>query len=145
MGESRAVSSRLLGRWGNAMFILLRLVINAVSLLVAAWIVPGIHLAAAGSHPQRDDWIALGIVALVFGAVNVLIRPLLLLVTLPLNFVTLGLFTYVINAFMLLLTSWIAQGMGVGFRVQGFVAALLGALIVSLVSFVLSRLLEKAW
>jgi putative membrane protein len=127
------------------MFILLRLAINAVGLLAAAWIVPGIHLAVAGGHPRAHDWIALGIVALIFGVVNVLIRPVLLLVTLPLNFVTLGLFTYVINAFMLLLTSWIAQGMGLGFRVDGFVAALLGALIVSLVSFVLNRVLSKAW
>jgi putative membrane protein len=127
------------------MFILLRLAINAVGLLAAAWIVPGIHLAVAGGHPRANDWIALGIVALIFGVVNVLIRPVLLLVTLPLNFVTLGLFTYVINAFMLLLTSWIAQGMGLGFRVDGFVAALLGALIVSLVSFVLNRVLSKAW
>lgn len=127
------------------MFILLRLAINAVGLLVAAWIVPGIHLAVAGGHSRQNDWMALGIVAVIFGAVNVLIRPLLLLVTLPLNFVTLGLFTYVINAFMLLLTSWIAQGMGLGFRVDGFVAALLGALIVSLVSFALSRILSEHW
>ncbi len=123
------------------MFILLRLAISAVGLLITAWIVPGFHLRVAGGHPRPDDWIALGIVALVFGAVNVVIRPVVLLLALPLQIVTLGLFTYVVNALMLLLTSWIAQGMGLGFRVDGFVPALLGALIISLVSFALSHIL----
>ena len=61
----------------------------------------------------------------------------------PLEIITLGLFTFVINAFMLLLTSWVAQGMGVGFRVDGFLPALVGALIITIVSFVLSRVLTK--
>ncbi len=123
------------------MSILIRLAINAVGLLVAAWIVPGFHLGAAGGHPQPQDWTALAIVAVIFGAVNVLLRPIVLVLALPLEIVTLGLFTYVVNAAMLLLTSWIAQGMGVGFRVDGFVPALLGSLIISLVSFALSRIL----
>lgn len=127
------------------MFILLRLAINAIGLLVAAWIVPGFHLSAAGRHPQPHDWIALGIIALIFGAVNVIIRPIVLLLSLPLEIMTFGLFTFVINALMLLLTSWIAQGMNLGFRIDGFVAALLGALIVSLVSLALSRIVRKHW
>jgi putative membrane protein len=127
------------------MFILLRLVINAVALLLAAWIVPGIHLAAAGPHPGRHDWVTLLIVALIFGVVNAVIRPILIVLSLPLELLTLGLFTFVINAFMLLLTSWIAQGLDLGFRVDGFVPALLGSLIVSVVSFVLSRLEGAAW
>jgi putative membrane protein len=57
--------------------------------------------------------------------------------------VTLGLFTFVVNALMLILTSWIAEGMGLGFRVNGFWAAFLGALIVSVVSFVLNRLVRR--
>jgi putative membrane protein len=108
---------------------------------VAAWM--SVYLATRPLTKKRLD--RAGIVAVIFGTVNVLIRPLLLLVTLPLNFMTLGLFTYVINAFMLLLTSWIAQGMGLGFRVDGFVAALVAALIVSLVSFALSRILSEHW
>lgn len=125
------------------MFILLRLIINAVALLVTAWIVPGIHLGAAGPHPTQHDWVTLLIVALIFGLVNAVIRPIIFLLSLPLTIITLGLFTFVINAFMLLLTSWIAQGMGLGFRVDGFLPALLGALIISVVSFVLSRVLSK--
>ena len=72
-----------------------------------------------------------------------MIRPIIVLLSLPLEIITLGLFTFVIIAFMLLLTSWIAQGMGVGFRVDGFLPALVGALIITLVSFVLSRVASK--
>lgn len=125
------------------MFVLLRLIINAVALLVTAWIVPGIHLGAAGPHPTKHDWVTLLIVALIFGVVNVVIRPIIILLSLPLEIITLGLFTFVINAFMLLLTSWIAQGMGVGFRIDGFLPALVGSLIITIVSFVLSRILTK--
>jgi putative membrane protein len=124
--------------------LLLRLIINAVALLITAWIVPGIHLGAAGPHPTKHDWTTLLIVALIFGAVNAVIRPILILLSLPLEIITLGLFTFVINAFMLLLTSWIAQGMGLGFRVDGFLTALIGALIISVVSFVLSRVLIES-
>jgi putative membrane protein len=126
------------------MFFLLRLIINAVALLVTAWIIPGIHLGAAGPHPTRNDWVTLLIVALIFGVVNAVIRPILILLSLPLEIITLGLFIFVINAFMLLLTSWIAQAVGVGFRVDKFFAALLGALIVSIVSFVLSRAVARS-
>jgi len=136
-------SSRSAAETGDAVFILLRLVINAVALLVTAWIIPGIHLGAADPHPTRHDWTTLLIVALVFGLVNAFIRPVIILLSLPIEILTLGLFTFVINAFMLLLTSWIAQGMGLGFRVNGFVAAFLGALIISVVSFVLSRALKR--
>jgi putative membrane protein len=122
------------------MSILLRLAINALGLLAAAWLVPGIHLRVVAGGARTDDWITLLIVALIFGAVNVLIRPVAMLLSLPLQIVTLGLFTFVINAFMLLLTSWIAEGMQVGFRVDGFVAALLGSLIISIVSFILGHL-----
>jgi putative membrane protein len=125
------------------MFILVRLLINAVALLAAAWVVPGIHLRAASGNPTPHDWVTLGIVALIFGFVNVIIRPIVLLLTLPINILTLGLFTFVVNALMLILTSWIAQGMDLGFRVDRFLAAFLGALIVSVVSYVLNRILVK--
>lgn len=115
---------------------LIRLLINAAALWVATRIVPGI---TATSDPATFL-----IVALVFGVLNALVRPLLAMLTCPLMILTLGLFTFVINAFMLLLTSWIAQGMGLGFRVRGFLTALLGSLIVSVISFGLSRALRKS-
>jgi len=118
---------------------LLSLVINAVALLITAWVVTGIHLGAARPHPITSDWVTLFIVALIFGLVNAVIRPILILLSLPLEIITLGLFIFVINAFMLLLTSWIAQALGLGFRVDTFVAAFLGALLISIVSFVLNR------
>jgi putative membrane protein len=126
-----------------AMSFLLRLIINAVALLITAYIIPGIHLGAARPHPTTNDWITLLIVALIFGLVNAAIRPILILLSLPLEIITLGLFIFVINAFMLLLTSWIAQALGLGFRVDRFLTALLGALIISIVSFVLNRALTR--
>ena len=125
------------------MFFLLRLIINAVALLVTAWLIPGIHLAAARPHPTTHDWITLLMVALIFGVVNAVLRPILVVLSLPLEIITLGLFIFVINAFMLLLTSWIAQGLGLGFRVDRFLPALLGALIISMVSFILSHALTR--
>src|SRR5262249_21733435 len=120
---------------------LLSLVINAAALLITAWVVTGIHLGAARPHPALGDWIALFIVALIFGGVNALIRPILILLSLPLTIITLGLFIFVINAFMLLLTSWIAQALGLGFHVDTFFEAVLGSLIISIFSFVLIRAL----
>ena len=125
------------------MFFLLSLIINAVALLITAWIIPGIHLAAARPHPTTHDWLTLLIVALIFGVVNAVIRPILILLSLPLEILTLGLFIFVINAFMLLLTSWIAQGLDLGFRVDKFLPALLGAVIISIVSFILSHTLTR--
>jgi putative membrane protein len=122
------------------MHLLLRRLINAVALLVAAWLVPGIRLAAAGRGATDNDWVTLALVALLFGVINAVIRPLVILLSLPLEILTLGLFTFVINALMLLLTSGIAQRLHLGFRVDGFWPAFVGALVISLVSFLLSRI-----
>lgn len=121
------------------MTLLVRLVINAAALFVAALLVPGISLAAEGRRPGADAWAMLALVALIFGLVNAFIRPIVIVLTLPLNILTLGLFTFVVNALMLLVTSGIAGAFNLGFRVDGFLAALLGALVASIVSYVLSR------
>ena len=126
------------------MFFFVRLAINAVALLVAGWIVPGIQLGAARGQATANQWLALALVALIFGIINAVIRPIVILLTLPLAVVTLGLFTFVVNALMLLLTSWIAEGMELGFRVNGFLPAFLGALIISVVSFGLSHLVAES-
>ena len=117
--------------------LILRLIINAVALGVAAAIVPGIQFAGEGSVTIGS----LLIVALIFGLVNALIKPILALVTCPFYILTLGLFTFVVNALMLMLTSWLA---GPRFEVAGFWQALLGSIIISLISTLLSTLLGEA-
>ena len=112
------------------MHVLLRLLINAAALWVATRLVSGI------SH--TGDGVTLFGVALVFGELNVAIKPVLFLLSLPFLIITLGLFTFVLNAVMLLLTSAASDALGLGFRVDGFWAAFFGGLVVSVVSFVLS-------
>ncbi len=116
--------------------LLARLLVNAVALYAAAQVVPGVAFTRA------NDWQTVVLVALIFGVVNALIRPLTLAVTCLINLVTLGLFTLVVNAGMLWLTSEAAGSLGLGFHVDGFIPALLGALVISVVSLVLSRLVE---
>ena len=108
---------------------LLRILINAAALWVAASVVGGIHAGGVGSILA---------VAVVFGVVNALVRPLLKLLSCPIIFLTLGLFTLVLNALMLMLTAWVGRQFGIDFTVDTFWAAFLGALIVTIVSTVLS-------
>jgi len=112
------------------MHFLLRTLINAAALWVAIQLVDGID--------HRGGWFSLLVVALVFGALNASVRPLLKLLSLPFLIVTLGLFIFVINALMLRLTGWVSGLLGLGFYVEGFWAAFLGGLIVSVVSLILS-------
>ena len=117
------------------MRILVRLLINAAALWAATRIVPGISF--------DGEWPLLFAVALVFGVLNVLVRPILKLLTLPFLILTLGLFIFVVNAFMLLLTGWISNAFDLGFHVDGFGPAFLGALVVTVVSFLLSVFVGK--
>lgn len=114
--------------------LLIRWIINAVALGVAAALIQGIHV--------DGGWQVLAVTALIFGLVNALIRPLVTLLTCPLIILTLGLFTLVVNAGMLLLASWLAGLIDIGFRVDGFWPALWGGLIVSIVSAVLTMVLK---
>ncbi|MGL3805448.1 phage holin family protein [Paeniglutamicibacter sp. R2-26] len=116
--------------------ILLRVVINALGLAAAAWIVPGIEVTPAPTHDKT-----LGIVlayltiGLIFGLVNALIRPIVQILSLPITCLTLGLFAIVINAGMLMLTSWITTYMPFGLEVHEFFwDAIIASLIISLVS-----------
>ncbi len=110
--------------------LLLRLIFNAVGLYAATRLVPGISF--------EGDWTTIVLVALIFGVVNALVRPVLELLPCPLIVLTLGLFVFIINALMLALTSWIAGQLNLGFTVNGFAAALVGAIVIGVVSFVLS-------
>jgi putative membrane protein len=113
---------------------IIRWVINAIALYVAVLIVPGIDL--------RGDWTGILWLALISGLLNALVRPLLKFLTCPLIILTLGLFTIVINTGMLLLTSRIGQALGIGLTVDGFWSALLGSIVISIVSVILSIFLR---
>jgi putative membrane protein len=117
------------------MRVLWRIVANAVALWAATQLVSGIRFTGA--------WPTLFAVALVFGVLNATLRPILKLLTFPLLILTLGLFTFVLNAFMLWLTSKTAHLVGLEFHVDGFWAAFIGALVITVVSFALSLLVGR--
>ena len=112
---------------------IIRLLVNAAALAVAAFLLPGIDYGSATD---------LLLVALVFGIVNALIKPIVTLLTCPLVLLTLGLFTLVINALMLLLTNAISGVLKLNFTVEGFATAFVGGLIITLVSFALNALIK---
>ena len=112
------------------MVFLLRLLINAAALWVAIQLVDGID--------HRGSMWSLLFVALVFGVLNASIRPVLQLLSLPLLILTLGLFMFVLNALMLMMTGWVSRLLNLGFYVGGFWDAFPGGLIISVVSLMLS-------
>jgi putative membrane protein len=119
------------------MKLLVRWVIAALALFVAAWLVPGITVDGNG-------WVVYAVMAVILGLVNAIVRPLLKFLTCPLILLTLGLFVLVINALTLLLASSIAiNWFNVGFYVDGFWPAFLGGLIVSIVTVILSALVRE--
>jgi putative membrane protein len=108
---------------------LIRVLVNAAALWVAAEIIDGITM--------EEGFGNILLVALIFGLVNALIKPIAKLISLPIRMITFGLFTLVINALLLMLTDWISGGL----EVDGFWSAFLGAIVISLVSWALSLLL----
>lgn len=133
------------------MALILGLIVNAVALWVATLVVPGVslHETTGISAPDAgalDNQVsvptiaALAIVAVVFTLVNAVVKPIVKLLSLPLTILTLGLFLLVVNALMLMLTSWITttfQPFGAEFTVNGFWAAFIGAIVIGLVNWVL--------
>jgi len=110
--------------------LLLRWLILTLAIMVAAYLFPGIHVSGFGSALFA---------ALVLGILNAFFRPILLILTLPINVLTLGLFTFVINALLLMMTSGIIGGL----VVAGFGSALFGSLIISVVSWLLSSFINN--
>jgi len=109
---------------------ILQILVNAAALWVAELLIENITFTG--------EWWQLLVVAFVFGLINTFLRPVLRIVTLPISIMTLGLFLFVINALMLLLTSAISAELDLGFVVADFLAALLGSIVISLVGFALS-------
>jgi putative membrane protein len=112
------------------MRLLLVWILSAIALLVVAYLYPGV---------QVQDWKAAAIAALVLGLVNTLVKPILVILTLPVTILTLGLFLLVINA----LCFWFVANLVPGFHVTGFWAAMLGAILYSLITWALAQMLPE--
>lgn len=119
----------------------IKTIVNGVALWVAALVVQGIHLGES-ANALSNRLLTIVLVAVIFGLVNWVIKPVVKFFSIPFILLTLGLFTLVINAAMLQLTSWVAGGLNLDFHVDNFFwDAVLGAIIITLVSVVLNVLL----
>jgi putative membrane protein len=110
---------------------LIRLLINMATIMIIAYLFPSLIWV--------DGWVSVLAAAFLLGIVNALIRPIFVLLTLPLTLITLGLFLLVINALML----WLVAGLVGGFHVSGFWGAFFGSILISLISWVFSRIINK--
>ncbi|MET7377754.1 phage holin family protein [Streptomyces sp. NPDC005526] len=117
---------------------IVKTIANAGALAVAVWLLDDITLTGDSTGKKIGTLIA---VALVFGLVNFLVKPLVKVLTFPLFVLTLGLITLVVNALMLLLTSWVCGELDLSFHVEGFWTAVVGGLIISVVSWALNLVL----
>ena len=120
----------------------LRVLVNAVAIWFATVLLSGLEVVGGDTTGTRL-LVFLG-VALLFGVVNAVVKPLVQLLSIPLYILTLGLFTLVVNALMLMLTGWFSELTSYGLRVSSFGTAVLGGLIISVVSFLISVALPKA-
>lgn len=122
------------------MGLLLRAAVTAIAIAVTAFFVPGIHWGGVDyGLGEIGRYLSLLLTALALGVVNAFVRPVLVIVSLPLTCATLGLFIFVINALMLLLVSAIPD---LGFTVDGFLSALIGSILISLCSGLLSKVVH---
>lgn len=119
---------------------LVKLVISAFAVWIATLVVPGIHLT---THDTTKKVLTLVVVALIFGIVNAVLKPIAKVVGCLAYVVTLGLISVVVNGLLFWLTSWVAGKLKLPFHITGFVAAVLGALIVGIVGWVLSLVLDR--
>jgi putative membrane protein len=109
------------------MAIIINWLVSALVIIVASYLLPGVHVAS---------FMTALVVALVLGILNVLLKPILILLTLPITIITLGLFTFVINALLILLAAQLVPG----FVVDGFLWALLFSLLISLINIITARI-----
>lgn len=109
------------------MNLVLKWALFSLAIIFIAWLIPGIEVS---------NYVTALFVAILFGLINVFIKPIIMIVTLPINFLTLGLFTLIINAFLLWLTGYIAPG----FEVDGFWSAFFGAIILSFLAGFIGRI-----
>lgn len=120
---------------------LIRLAITAVALWVTTLIVPGVEVTGRNGF---NTVFTLVVVALIFGAVNALLKPVIKVIGCVFYLLTLGLFALVVNALLFLLTDWIARGLDLSFHVNGFWAAFWGAIVMAVVSWLISVVLPDS-
>lgn len=121
---------------------LIKVAVNAVAIWVATLVVDGIDVDGAGDGGVGAQVLTFAVIGAIFGIVNAIIKPVVMLLTLPFYILTLGLFTFIVNAFMLQITSWIAEATPLTFHLEDFFwTAILGAVVVTFVSLVLNVLL----
>lgn len=157
-GEDIFIVPSVAGLWnyGAMRRIVIQIVLNAVALWIASWILPGMHIASAsvvgsnlggpsGTGETINTVLGYLFIGLVFGVVNALVKPIVKLLSLPVTILTLGLFTIVINAAMLWLTAWLSTYTPVHFTIDDFFwTAILAALIISVVSMLTSNVGKSA-
>lgn len=116
----------------------IKIAVNAAALWVAAFLVSGIHLAS-DSATFASKFTTVLLVAVVFGVVNAIVKPIAKVLSFPFVILTLGLFTFIVNAFMLQITEWVSKPLGLSFSIDHFFwDAVVGALIITVVSMVLN-------
>ena len=122
---------------------LIRVVINGIALWVAALVVSGVDLAE-GEATWGKKLLTIGLVALLFGVINAVIKPIVKFFSFPFIILTLGLFTFIVNALMLQITEWIGGALGLSFSIDHFWwDAIFAAVVITLVSWVLSLVLPE--
>ena len=124
------------------MTIILRILVSAAALGVAAWVVPGIVVSG---HSTASRVGTLLVVAIIFGIINMLLKPIIKTIGCAFYVLTLGLVAIVVNGLLLWLASWVAGKLNLPFHITGFVAALVGALIVAVVSWALHLVIPDRW
>ena len=124
------------------MTIVLRILVSAAALAVAAWVVPGIVVSGHTTAAKAETLL---VVAIIFGIINMLLKPIIKTIGCAFYVLTLGLIAVVVNGLLLWLASWVAGKLNLPFHVTGFVAALEGALIVAVVSWALHLVIPDRW
>lgn len=124
---------------------LARVLVTAAALAVAAWLIDGIRFTGPrhGMDEIQEKILPLLLVALILSLINSVVRPVLTILSIPFIIVTLGLFLLVINAAMLLLTGELAEALDIGFRVKGFWPAVGGAIVITVVTWILEGFAES--
>ena len=122
-----------------------RVLVTAAALTIAAWLIDGIRFTGPrqGMDEIQEKVLPLLLVALILSLINSFVRPVLTILAIPFIIVTLGLFLLVINAAMLLLTSELAEVLDIGFRVTGFWPAVGGAIVITVVTWILDGFVES--